>query len=686
MTTQLNLLGTLPAKGVSPAALVSSETSSVLPQTGALPENGSFFSALMQMLFHQSVDPATIKKAMSKDPVTSPEEQAEALAPKDRVADIIRALTFLSREKTTMSAEQVQAAIEQCDAQLKLKLPGEPGALLSYLVAETDENTAGAVKKKALDGEPATDALMVTSEEGSNEPLPGTAVPPAPVTAELLSELKRPETVLQPVLPTAELSAEGRAPLFAVPAVPQPQNSTAAAPQTDPAQQSKETSQRRTFAVPTAVPQRPAAFTAEPPVKGGALLNEELPDPKTTIKDAPQRTPNQRPSAYPHSRTESSRTPVTRTPYSTTVMVPRVTMTAADVSAAHPVTTDVHPSPAVPGTAASITPSAPSSASAAAATTVSTAALFTATAANAQEPLPRTISVPAVPAGLAEQTTEQEQLPASPPQPMPEAAARSVMPQRHPRTEKTNEPQRPGTARQSFNTKLDEASAFLKQMMSEDNVTVVHSTAGSDPSGTAQQESQQRSPQTAPQNVPAENAAQRPAQQKEPSMPPVDRGAVGAPAPVESKTFAAPVSSVTPGPFDRTTVQSMLDQLSKGVTVAVNENHSEMKIVMHPESLGEVTVRVQVEEGKVSTSMDVQQTQVKQTIEANIPQLREALSAKGLTMDRIEVTTAQHGMTDESSRNRQGNDRKKGRHEFELVQDDDASVKHFGYNTVEYTI
>ena len=120
--------------------------------------------------------------------------------------------------------------------------------------------------------------------------------------------------------------------------------------------------------------------------------------------------------------------------------------------------------------------------------------------------------------------------------------------------------------------------------------------------------------------------------------------------------------------------------------VAVNENHSEMKIVLHPEALGEVTVRVQVEEGKVTAKMDVQQVQVKNTIEANMPQLREALTSRGLTMESIEISTAQNGLADGTSKQHQNKQGKKYNNGFDLVEEEMEVVKMYGYNTVEYTV
>jgi flagellar hook-length control protein FliK len=132
------------------------------------------------------------------------------------------------------------------------------------------------------------------------------------------------------------------------------------------------------------------------------------------------------------------------------------------------------------------------------------------------------------------------------------------------------------------------------------------------------------------------------------------------------------------------TIQSVVEQVSKNISAALNDSKSEMKITLHPESLGEVMVKVQIEEGKVSTQLDVQQTQVKNIIEANLPQLKEALTNKGLTVDRIDVFASELSSKDQASqqqqkKNHSGSSRSKEENE-EVIE----TSKLFGYNTIEY--
>lgn len=166
-----------------------------------------------------------------------------------------------------------------------------------------------------------------------------------------------------------------------------------------------------------------------------------------------------------------------------------------------------------------------------------------------------------------------------------------------------------------------------------------------------------------------------------------------APASNDDRTAVPPAGTkevaritTTAARWEPETVRSMMHQIARGVVAAVDTDHSTMKVVLHPESLGEVTVKVLVDDGKVSATMDVQQSQVKSLIEANMPQLREALQQKGLTVERIEILAAEKGMTDEAGRRQQDRGQRRSRREDVDAPAGEAAAKRFGYNTVEYTM
>lgn len=132
------------------------------------------------------------------------------------------------------------------------------------------------------------------------------------------------------------------------------------------------------------------------------------------------------------------------------------------------------------------------------------------------------------------------------------------------------------------------------------------------------------------------------------------------------------------------TVNNIFEQLAKNVKVSIDDNNSQIKISLKPEALGEVMLKVTVEQGKVSTQMEVQQPQVKTIIEANLQVLRDSLSSKGLVVDRIDISTAQYSLNEKSSQ--QGQQRQSSKNYFgkEFAEEEIEQTKLYGYNTVDY--
>lgn len=132
------------------------------------------------------------------------------------------------------------------------------------------------------------------------------------------------------------------------------------------------------------------------------------------------------------------------------------------------------------------------------------------------------------------------------------------------------------------------------------------------------------------------------------------------------------------------TVNNIFEQLAKNVTVSIDGNNSQMKISLKPEALGEVMLKVTIEQGKVSTQMEVQQPQVKAVIEANLQVLRESLSSKGLVVDRIDISTTQYSLNEKSSHQGHQRSNLKNYSGREIDEEILEQTKLFGYNTVDY--
>jgi flagellar hook-length control protein FliK len=129
------------------------------------------------------------------------------------------------------------------------------------------------------------------------------------------------------------------------------------------------------------------------------------------------------------------------------------------------------------------------------------------------------------------------------------------------------------------------------------------------------------------------------------------------------------------------------DQVAREISLKLMDKVSEMKLVLKPESLGEVSINVRMEEGSMVARIDVTQNQVRSALEANLPHLRDALTNKGIQVDRIDILTSSNSSSRESQS--QARDRSRGslkrRGEVEGVEAYE-STRYLGYNTVEYLI
>jgi flagellar hook-length control protein FliK len=85
---------------------------------------------------------------------------------------------------------------------------------------------------------------------------------------------------------------------------------------------------------------------------------------------------------------------------------------------------------------------------------------------------------------------------------------------------------------------------------------------------------------------------------------------------------------------------ALLDQVVNSVAVQVHDKSSQMRILLQPESLGEVFVKVKVDDGKVNAEIEVVNPTTKVILESNLGQLRESLSARGVDMQHIEIVAS----------------------------------------------
>lgn len=634
MTTNTKMLGlfSAPAANAAAGTMLGQNTAAATDQTAvtATVTTGTpFLSAFLKMLFGQaqaSVEPDPKKEhIVEQDGNAKKAEKKVNKTPEDRAAESVRALAFLANAKTTPQTEELRNALLQCDAQLNVIVPGTPAQQLSYVVSDPEDGNTTA--KRPGDH---TNAHTIELDTALPVPASDTAQPVTAAQALVAALFSG-----QPVAPAPV--NDGVVPL--VTAEARPVNNAANLRQ----RASLSFSLQQTIAQTPAPMSRPTVISPEIPAAGierdedvtppvhAPVVRQEAAETVPVRPSGPQRIA---PDAMPAARNDLRRDPSEAAPRPSIDDLPRGGVR-------------------IP---ANINPEA---------STV-----------KAERPVTQDIVLPLTPASILQLVQEKDPEPVQQ-TPIPEAAAAATRQVRPVRVEKSPEQRNP----RSFSEQLKDAQ---KLPQTEDGrVQIVEARTEQNSDDTPGRPQEQQTSQHAA--LPVEQSAVRPTEKNEFQRSMNDITGISSVPAADHTSAVGPLKSVVPD-MDHSTVQSMLEQLSKGVSVAVKEDRSEMKLILHPEALGEVTVRVRVSEGRVSTAMDVQQVQVKQTIEANLPQLRESLTSKGLTMDHIEITTSQQSLADEASRQRQGSERRKGRQEFELAAEEDEAVKLFGYNTVEYTM
>ena len=132
---------------------------------------------------------------------------------------------------------------------------------------------------------------------------------------------------------------------------------------------------------------------------------------------------------------------------------------------------------------------------------------------------------------------------------------------------------------------------------------------------------------------------------------------------------------------------ALLDQVVSSVVMQVHENSSQMKILLQPESLGEMFVKVKVDDGKVNTQIEVSNPTTKTMLEANIGQLRENLSARGVDMQHIEIVASnQTGLGTSDGRSETQGQKLKRSFYNDTEDTSEENLHDLGYNTMEFVI
>ncbi|GEM_PF-4732029 len=128
-------------------------------------------------------------------------------------------------------------------------------------------------------------------------------------------------------------------------------------------------------------------------------------------------------------------------------------------------------------------------------------------------------------------------------------------------------------------------------------------------------------------------------------------------------------------------------QLVKGFSLQVEEKTSELRLALNPPSLGDVMLRVRMDEGKMAAQIEVNHDGTRAAVEASLPRLRDDLASRGIDVARIDVFAWGQAFSRDSdgqtaTRSRFVSSDK--RRQLPNTSEPYRSARLMGYSTIEY--
>jgi hypothetical protein len=131
-------------------------------------------------------------------------------------------------------------------------------------------------------------------------------------------------------------------------------------------------------------------------------------------------------------------------------------------------------------------------------------------------------------------------------------------------------------------------------------------------------------------------------------------------------------------------LDNIAEKIPAEVFRRVRAGISEIRMQLQPDALGDLSLKVRYDEHGVTAQIQVTHGDVKAAMEANMPQLRDALAARGIEVQRIDVFAAGDAPAGESRGHQET--RKKSqlkRRTTEIAEAQYRGARSLGYNTIE---
>lgn len=137
----------------------------------------------------------------------------------------------------------------------------------------------------------------------------------------------------------------------------------------------------------------------------------------------------------------------------------------------------------------------------------------------------------------------------------------------------------------------------------------------------------------------------------------------------------------------RELVSSVLDRVVRELIITGAHGATEARLTLKPDSLGQLLIHISMDDNLMSAKIEVTEPSAKVVLDAGMPQLRDALASRGISVHQIDVTTSPDTMAGNARDRREG--KQKGSPFPRMETPVAAGVftpRMLGYNTIELSM
>lgn len=94
----------------------------------------------------------------------------------------------------------------------------------------------------------------------------------------------------------------------------------------------------------------------------------------------------------------------------------------------------------------------------------------------------------------------------------------------------------------------------------------------------------------------------------------------------------------------------VINQIMDKIKTSVKTDVSEVKLLLRPDSLGEVSLKISTQSGLITAEFIAESQKVKEIIESNFSQLKDMLNEQGIEVSQLDVNVKDENLNDDSKR------------------------------------